>query len=164
MIQFLDFNDTHYVHIGEINMFCGSDVSGHQCLSFKLFVEINLHKCFEFMFWIDSEYWHFTKKSLFYNVFVRWQYNLMKVRSLICSPLLVYCAKGDLKKPHYGSHAIDPIFHPMKMVITRIWKCYRAVLHATNNLIALYIHDIISLHMTCNMVSSYLPYTATHIS
>jgi len=25
-------------------------ISGHQCLSFKLFVEINLHKCFEFMF------------------------------------------------------------------------------------------------------------------
>ena len=50
MIQFLDFNDTHFVHIGEINMFCGSDISGHQCLSFKLFVEINLHKCFEFMF------------------------------------------------------------------------------------------------------------------
>ena len=67
-----------------------------------------------------------------------------------------------LKKSHYGSHAIDPIFHPMKMVITRILKCYRADLHATNNLIALYIHDIISLHMTCNMVSSYLPYNATH--
>jgi hypothetical protein len=26
---------------------------------------------------------------------------------------------------------------------------------ATNNLIALYIHDIISLHITCNVVSSY---------
>jgi hypothetical protein len=47
MIQFLDFNDTHYVHIGEINMFCDSDISGHQCLSFKLFAEINLHKCLQ---------------------------------------------------------------------------------------------------------------------
>jgi hypothetical protein len=134
MILFLDFNDTHYVHIGEINMFCGSDISEHQCLTFKFFVEINLHKCFEFMFWIDSEYWHFTKShdfTVFCNVFARWQYNLMKIRSLICSPLLVYCAKGDLKKPHYGLHAIDPIFHPMKMVITRIWKCYRAVLLRT---------------------------------
>jgi hypothetical protein len=77
-----------------------------------------------------------------------WQYNLMKIRSLICSPLLVYCAKGDLKKPHYGSHVIDPIFHPMKMVITRIW-----VFPLTD---MCHWYEETTLHVMCNEIISWI--------
>ena len=40
------------------------------------------------------------------------------------SPLLICGAMCDLKKPQNGSHASDPIYHPLKMALTRIWKCY----------------------------------------
>ena len=26
----------------------------------------------------------------------------------------------DLRKPHYGSHASDPMYHPMKLAIARL--------------------------------------------
>ena len=32
----------------------------------------------------------------------------------------------DMRKPHYESHASDPMYQPMKKAITRLWKCYYA--------------------------------------
>jgi len=31
--------------------------------------------------------------------------------------LLIFEACEDLRKPHYGSHVRDPMYHPMKMEI-----------------------------------------------
>ena len=35
------------------------------------------------------------------------KYNLIKIRSLTCFPLQICRAMGDLRKPHYWSHASD---------------------------------------------------------
>ena len=59
-------------------------------------------------------------------------YNLNKIWSLTSSPLLIYHGVRDLRKSHYGSHASDPMYHPMKMAIARLWKCCLAALHATS--------------------------------
>ena len=47
--------------------------------------------------------------------------NVIKIKSLTCSPLLICCSVGDLRKPHYGSHVSDPRpeYHPMRMVNVR---------------------------------------------
>jgi hypothetical protein len=52
--------------------------------------------------------------------------NVIKIKSLTCSPLLICCSVGDLRKPHYGSRVSDPRpeYHPMRMVNVRQWKCY----------------------------------------
>jgi len=61
--------------------------------------------------------------------------NLTKIRSLNCYLCLICCCFGDLKKPHCRSFESDPMYHLMKMVIVRLWKCYLTVLHVTTNLI-----------------------------
>ena len=50
--------------------------------------------------------------------------NLIKSRTLPCSPLLICYRVKDLRKSHYRSHMSDPMYHPMKMVIVRLIKCY----------------------------------------
>ena len=42
------------------------------------------------------------------------------------------------RKPHYESHVSDPMYHPMKMAIARLWKCCYTALHATSNPIGHY--------------------------
>jgi len=31
---------------------------------------------------------------------------------------------GDMRKPDYGSHASDPIYHPMKIAIVSVTKVF----------------------------------------
>ena len=43
-------------------------------------------------------------------------FKLIKIRSLTRSPLLMWHDMEDPRKPHYGSHATDHMYHPMKML------------------------------------------------
>lgn len=47
----------------------------------------------------------------------RLRINLLK--SDISLPSLICRGVGDLRKPHCGSHASDPIYNPMKIAIVR---------------------------------------------
>ena len=61
--------------------------------------------------------------------------NLFKMAFLTYSPLLICHVMGDLRKPHHGSHASDPMHQPVKIVIAKILKCYKTALHETSNTI-----------------------------
>jgi hypothetical protein len=57
------------------------------------------------------------------------RYNIISL-----APYYWYCrGVEDLRKYHYGSHAIDPMYQPIKLSIARIWRCYYAALHAMSN-------------------------------
>lgn len=59
--------------------------------------------------------------------------NLIKIRSPTYSPLQICYDVVDLMKPHYGSYTSNPMYHPMKMGIARLWKCFKTALHATSS-------------------------------
>jgi len=63
--------------------------------------------------------------------------NLIEIESITCFHILIYRGVKYLRKPQYGSHARDPMYHPMKMVIARLWKCYKTGLQVTSNFIRL---------------------------
>ena len=56
----------------------------------------------------------------------RLSFNMIKIRSLTCSPLLIWRGVGDLGKRSYRSHAStsNPMHHSMKIEIVKLWKCY----------------------------------------
>ena len=59
--------------------------------------------------------------------------------NLSVAPLYWYVVALEVwRKPHYESHVSDPMYHPMKMAIARLWKCCYTALHATSNPIGHY--------------------------
>ena len=72
------------------------------------------------------------------------------VITLIYSPLLSYRNVGDLRNPHYRSHARDPMLQPMKMAMVRMW---------TFSMLICMLREIWldGNHVTHNRVSSDLP-------
>ena len=81
----------------------------------------------------------------YYLASIKLYFKLIKIRSLTHSPLLMWRGMEYLRKPHYGSQAIDPMYHPMKML--RAAFILRAIRLAEKNcitvfIISLYIHDI----------------------
>jgi hypothetical protein len=52
----------------------------------------------------------------------RLKINLLK--SDISLPSLICRGVGDLRKPHCGSYASDPIYNPMQIAIVRPWQYY----------------------------------------
>ena len=48
------------------------------------------------------------------------EHNLIKIRSLTCSLLLICPGVGEQRKAHYAYHASDHMNHPMKMATARL--------------------------------------------
>jgi len=58
---------------------------------------------------------------------IKLYFKLIKIRSLTHFPLLIWHGMGDLRKPHYGSHAIDPIDPTDAMKMLRAAFILRAI-------------------------------------
>ena len=89
----------------------------------------------------------------YYLASIKLYFKLIKIRSLTHSPLLMWRGMEYLRKPHYRSQAIDPMYHPMTMLRTAFIlralrlaeKCYNRsyiIIQCTHKM---YIHDIQSL-------------------
>ena len=91
--------------------------------------------------WKSWDFWFSDLQMKYYFILSNRLTNLIKIRSFTCSPLLIRHRVGDLKKPHYRSHANDPMYHLVKMASARLFCMLWAIWLVKKGPICIY-HDV----------------------
>lgn len=90
------------------------------------------------------------------------EFNLINIRYLTCSSLLICYSIGDPWKPHYGSHAS---YHKRAAVVKQRHHRYRIVLFWSNRCCTwMFVSDWIHFFIACYSYFSFFFFTESTIS